>query len=99
MKFCRFMHKEGTRYGLVESVDGSDNITHSLSGPQLQMSAAGAPEQIVLPTDKAEKLDKPILLDAAKLLLPLPIVSKILCVGGTMRSMRRSWGTRCPLRR
>jgi 2-keto-4-pentenoate hydratase/2-oxohepta-3-ene-1,7-dioic acid hydratase in catechol pathway len=96
MKFCRFMHKDGTRYGLVESIDGSDSITHLLSGPQLQMSAAGAPEKIVLPTDTAEKLEEPILLEAARLLLPLPIVSKIICVGRNYAEHAKELGNEVP---
>ena len=96
MKFCRFIHKDGTRYGLVESVGGADSITHLLPGPQLQMSAAGVPEQIVLPTDKAEKLESAIALEAARVLMPLPIVSKILCVGRNYREHAQELGNEVP---
>jgi 2-keto-4-pentenoate hydratase/2-oxohepta-3-ene-1,7-dioic acid hydratase in catechol pathway len=82
MRFCRYVAKEGTRYGVVEAVDGVDQITRELPGPQLQVSEAGVPQQIVMPEASAgTPLEKPIALDAAKLLIPLPIVSKILCVG------------------
>jgi len=82
MRFCRYLSKKGTRYGLVETVDGRDVITHELPGPQLQVSEAGVPQQIVMPgLDAATALDVPMPLDAVPLLIPLPIVSKILCVG------------------
>ncbi len=82
MRFCRYLAKEGTRYGLVESVAGRDAITHELPGPQLQVTDAGAPHRVVLADPAAgRKLDPAIPLDEARLLIPLPITSKILCVG------------------
>lgn len=76
------MTKEGTRYGLVESVSGREVITHELPGPQLQVSQTGEPQAIKLAEAKDfRKLDTPLPLDEAKLLLPLPMVSKIMCVG------------------
>lgn len=82
MRFCRYLSKKGTRYGLVNTVDGRDTITHELPGPQLQVTEAGVPQQIVMPgLDAATALDVPMPLDAVPLLIPLPIVSKILCVG------------------
>jgi 2-keto-4-pentenoate hydratase/2-oxohepta-3-ene-1,7-dioic acid hydratase in catechol pathway len=82
MRFCRYLSKKGTRYGLVNTVDGRDTITHELPGPQLQVTEAGVPQQIVMPgLEVAAALDVPMPLDAVPLLIPLPIVSKILCVG------------------
>ncbi len=82
MRFCRYLAKEGTRYGLVESVAGRDTITHELPGPQLQVTDAGVPVKVVISEqDKGRKLETSIPLDEAKLLIPMPIVSKILCVG------------------
>ena len=49
MKFCRFLSMEGARFGLVESRNGEDVIVSELPSPQMQVSAAGVPEQIVLP--------------------------------------------------
>lgn len=82
MRFCRYVSKQGTRYGLVESVDGRDVITRDLGGPQLQVSEAGVPQRIVMPAaDSGTALAEPLALDSATLLIPLPLVSKILCVG------------------
>ena len=87
MKFCRFLGMEGSRFGLVESRDGQDFIVAELGSPQMQVSAAGVPEQIVLPEidpakpGSGKRLDVPFPLERAKLLIPFPIISKILCVG------------------
>ncbi len=96
MRFCRFIHKDGTRYGLVETVAGNDCITHLLPGPQLQMSAAGVPDRIVLPTEKTDKLETPVSIANAKLLIPMPIVSKILCVGRNYREHAQEMGNEVP---
>jgi 2-keto-4-pentenoate hydratase/2-oxohepta-3-ene-1,7-dioic acid hydratase in catechol pathway len=89
---------EGSRFGLVESRDGEDVIVSELGSPQMQVSAAGVPEQIVLPDPgdmtgsdevpgseekprSGKKIDPPFPLERAKLLIPFPIISKILCVG------------------
>lgn len=76
------MSKEGTRYGLVETVDGQDVITTDLPSPQLGVNEAGVPQSVVLPdVEQGRDLEQSIPLAEAKLLIPLPIVSKILCVG------------------
>jgi 2-keto-4-pentenoate hydratase/2-oxohepta-3-ene-1,7-dioic acid hydratase in catechol pathway len=82
MKFCRFVTADGSRFGLVESRDGRECIVAELGSPQMQVSSAGMPEQIVLPkADSAKPLETPMALDGATLLIPFPIVSKVLCVG------------------
>jgi 2-keto-4-pentenoate hydratase/2-oxohepta-3-ene-1,7-dioic acid hydratase in catechol pathway len=82
MKFCRFLGMEGSRFGLVETRDGHDFIISELGSPQMQVSAAGVPEQIVLPEIGSGKtIEEPFPLERAKLLIPFPIVSKIMCVG------------------
>ena len=82
MKFCRFVTKDGSRFGLVESRAGQDFIVSELASPQMQVSSAGVPEQIVLPqADSGKALDEPSPLERSTLLTPFPIVSKILCVG------------------
>ena len=82
MKFCRFVGMEGSRFGLVETRDGHDFIVSELGSPQMQVSAAGVPEQIVLPEiGSGKSIDEPFPLERAKLLTPFPIVSKIMCVG------------------
>jgi 2-keto-4-pentenoate hydratase/2-oxohepta-3-ene-1,7-dioic acid hydratase in catechol pathway len=82
MKICRFLGMEGSRFGLVESRDGQDFIISELGSPQMQVSGAGVPEQIVLPEAGSGKtIAEPFPLAKAKLLTPFPIVSKIMCVG------------------
>jgi 2-keto-4-pentenoate hydratase/2-oxohepta-3-ene-1,7-dioic acid hydratase in catechol pathway len=82
MKFCRFLGMEGSRFGLVETRDGQDFIVSELGSPQMQINAAGVPEQIVLPDIGSGKaIAEPFPLERAKLLSPFPIVSKIMCVG------------------
>lgn len=82
MKFCRFLGKDGSRFGLVETRDGHDYIVSELGSPQVQVSGAGVPELIVLPeAGSGKKLDEPLPLEKAKLLMPLPLVSKVMCVG------------------
>jgi 2-keto-4-pentenoate hydratase/2-oxohepta-3-ene-1,7-dioic acid hydratase in catechol pathway len=82
MKFCRFLGMDGSRFGLVETRDGKDFIVSELGSPQMQLNPAGVPEQIVLPEIGSGKtIDQPLPLDRAKLLIPFPIISKILCVG------------------
>ena len=82
MKFCRFLGMDGSRFGLVETRDGHDFIVSELGSPQMQVSGAGVPEQIVLPEIGSGKtIEEPFPLERAKLLIPFPIISKILCVG------------------
>lgn len=87
MKFCRFVTAEGSRFGLVELRDGQESIVAELASPQMEVSAAGVPERIVMreldssnPASGRE-LSEPLPLERAKLLIPFPLVSKILCVG------------------
>jgi 2-keto-4-pentenoate hydratase/2-oxohepta-3-ene-1,7-dioic acid hydratase in catechol pathway len=48
----------------------------------MQINEAGVPEQIVLPEISSGKtIDEPFPLERAKLLIPFPIISKIICVG------------------
>jgi 2-keto-4-pentenoate hydratase/2-oxohepta-3-ene-1,7-dioic acid hydratase in catechol pathway len=82
MKFCRFVYKDGSRFGLVEERDGQPVIVGLLGTPQMQVTGAGVPEQLVMPkASTATALDEPIPLDKARLLTPFPLVSKVMCVG------------------
>jgi len=82
VKFCRFLGAGGSRFGLVESRDGTECIVAELASPQMQVSGAGVPERIVMAAeDSARRLETPFPLERAKLLIPFPLVSKILCVG------------------
>jgi 2-keto-4-pentenoate hydratase/2-oxohepta-3-ene-1,7-dioic acid hydratase in catechol pathway len=82
MKFCRFLAVDGSRFGLVETREGRDYIVSELGSPQMQVNSAGVPELIVLPEPGSGKqIEEPFPLERAKLLIPFPIVSKIMCVG------------------
>ena len=93
MRFCRYMTKDGAKYGVVEDINGVDTITASMPGPQLMVSQYGIPDRVVLPEpEKFEKLEIPTALDAAVVLIPFPVVSKIVCVRPQLRRTRQ--GTR-----
>ncbi len=82
MKFCRFVYKDGSRFGLVEERDGQPVIVALLGTPQMQVTGAGVPELLVMPeASTATPLDEPVPLDKARLLTPFPLISKIMCVG------------------
>lgn len=97
MRFCRFRLNNGPRYGLVESIAGVDHITHSLPGPQLHTSESGTADRIVLASaDDAEKLPRALPLEEVTLLTPLPLLSKILCVGRNYAEHARELGNEVP---
>jgi len=97
MKFCRFLGTDGSRFGLVETRDGHDFIVSELGSPQMQVSAAGVPEQIVLPEIGSGKtIDVPFPLERAKLLTPFPIISKIMCVGRNYAAHASELGNALP---
>lgn len=97
MRLCRFRHNNGPRYGLLESIGGTDHITHTLPGPQLHTTEAGLADRIVLPDeDDAEKLSRSLSLDEVTLLTPLPLLSKIVCVGRNYREHAKELGNEVP---
>jgi 2-keto-4-pentenoate hydratase/2-oxohepta-3-ene-1,7-dioic acid hydratase in catechol pathway len=97
MRLCRFRLNNGPRYGLLETVDGEDRITYSLPGPQLHTNEAGLADRIVLPIEEqAEELSRPIRLDEVTLLTPLPLLSKIVCVGRNYREHAKELGNEVP---
>jgi 2-keto-4-pentenoate hydratase/2-oxohepta-3-ene-1,7-dioic acid hydratase in catechol pathway len=97
MKFCRFLGTDGSRFGLVETRDGHDFIVSELGSPQMQVSAAGVPEQIVLPEIGSGKtIAEPFPLERAKLLTPFPIISKIMCVGRNYAAHAKELGNALP---
>ncbi len=82
MRFCRFVDRDGIHYGLVENANGQDVITARLPGLHLEIDASGMPGRILLPdVSKAQPLPKPVPLDSASLLIPLPLVSKVVAIG------------------
>ena len=98
MRLCRFRHNNGPRYGLLESVaDGTDCITHTLPGPQLHTTESGLADCIVLPSeDDAQQLPRPLSLAEVTLLTPLPLLSKIVCVGRNYREHAKELGNEVP---
>lgn len=97
MRICRFRVNNGPRYGVLESVAGVDLITHTLPGPQLHTNEAGIADRIVLPfSDDAEKLPRALNLEEVVLLTPLPLLSKILCVGRNYREHAKELGNEVP---
>jgi 2-keto-4-pentenoate hydratase/2-oxohepta-3-ene-1,7-dioic acid hydratase in catechol pathway len=82
MRFCRFVDRDGVHYGLVESADGRDVIAARVPGPHLEIDSSGMPGGILLPDpSKAQPLPSAIPLDSARLLLPLPLVTKVVAIG------------------
>ena len=97
MRICRFRLNNGPRYGLIETVAGADRITHSIPGPQLHTDEAGLADRIVLPTEGlADELPRPFALDEVTLLTPLPLLSKIVCVGRNYREHAKELGNEVP---
>jgi 2-keto-4-pentenoate hydratase/2-oxohepta-3-ene-1,7-dioic acid hydratase in catechol pathway len=76
MKFCRFTYKGSPRYGLVESSNGVENITHLLATSPAQTGS--------LQAVKKEPIDATPFL-TAPLLAPVE-PSKIVCVGRNYRA-------------
>src|SRR6266700_2125521 len=87
MKYCRFLHNNEARYGLVESVVGKDTITRLLLTPPEE--ASGDLENI------ASKRIDPIALAEAALLEPVR-PSKIVCVGRNYREHAAELGNEVP---
>ena len=87
MKYCRFLHNNEARYGLVESVAGTDTITRLLLTPPEE--AAGGIE------DLASKRLAPVSLAEAALLEPVQ-PSKIVCVGRNYRDHAAELGHEVP---
>ena len=97
MRLCRFRHNNGPRYGLLESVAGADHITQTLPGPQLHTKEGGLADRILLPSEgDAERLSRPLSLDEVTLLTPLPLLSKIVCVGRNYREHAKELGNEVP---
>src|SRR6202166_3958039 len=86
MKYCRFTYKGSARYGLVESSNGVEHITHLLATPPEQVGNLKS-----VPTEQIEPL--PFL--QAALLVPVQ-PSKIVCVGRNYRGHAAEMGSEVP---
>ena len=84
MRYCRFQHGDGPRYGLIERRGEEDVIAALIdfdeSGQRSSSPAAGF---------------KPVLLSEAKLLAPV-VPSKIICVGRNYRDHAAEMGNEVP---
>jgi 2-keto-4-pentenoate hydratase/2-oxohepta-3-ene-1,7-dioic acid hydratase in catechol pathway len=97
MRLCRFRLNNGPRYGLIENIGGEDRITHSLPGPQLHTNEEGVANRIVLPVEgEAKELPRAWRIDEVTLLTPLPLLSKIVCVGRNYREHAKELGNEVP---
>lgn len=97
MRFCRFRLHNGPRYGLIQNVSGQDLITHSIAAPELHVTDSGVANRILLaPPSQAEPLSKPFSLDEVTLLTPLPLLSKVICVGRNYKEHVNEMGNEVP---
>lgn len=98
MRICRFRLNNGPRYGLIESVAGKDLITHYLPGPQLHTDEKGLADRIILPDpEEGKPLPTPVHMEEATLLTPLPLLSKVVCVGRNYREHVKELNNELPV--
>ena len=83
MKYCRISTSDGPQFGLIESIQGQEQIT--------QTAPDGA-----IPVWSQSKLTKPIALDGARFLEPVK-PSKIVCVGRNYRDHAKELGNEVPV--
>jgi 2-keto-4-pentenoate hydratase/2-oxohepta-3-ene-1,7-dioic acid hydratase in catechol pathway len=86
MKYCRFTYKGSARYGLVESSNGVERITHLLAIP---------PEQVGKLKSVPKEQIEPLPFLEAPLLTPVQ-PSKIVCVGRNYRGHAAEMGSEVP---
>lgn len=86
MRYCRFQMRGEARYGLVESVAGTDQITHLLLKP---------PEENLSPQNVRTERMEPQVFSEARLLAPVQ-PSKIVCVGRNYRAHAAELGNEVP---
>jgi 2-keto-4-pentenoate hydratase/2-oxohepta-3-ene-1,7-dioic acid hydratase in catechol pathway len=82
MKYCRFSTPDGPKYGLIEAINGIDQIT------QL------APDGPIPDLRRAQKMN-PLALASAHLLAPVQ-PAKIICVGRNYREHAKEFGNEPP---
>jgi 2-keto-4-pentenoate hydratase/2-oxohepta-3-ene-1,7-dioic acid hydratase in catechol pathway len=78
MKYCRFISAEGPRYGIIETIAGTDQITQIAPGNEV-------------PDFPSAKKIAPIPLASARLLAPVQ-PAKIVCVGRNYRDHVKELG-------
>ena len=82
MKYCRFTSSQGPAYGLIETINGTEQITQAATGDGIPNF--GAARKIT-----AEPLA------SAKLLAPVQ-PSKIICVGRNYADHAKEFGNEVP---
>lgn len=82
MKYCRFSSHDGPRFGFIETIAGSAQITQS------------APDGLIPDFSGAQKID-PLPLSSARLLVPVA-ASKIVCVGRNYSEHAKELGNEVP---
>lgn len=82
MKYCRFASSGGPRYGLIQSLNGVEHITHTAEGTVIP-DFLGAPEV------------SPVPLSSVALLAPVE-PSKIVCVGRNYADHAKEFGNEVP---
>lgn len=82
MKYCRFATRGGSKFGLIEKLNGSDHITHTAPGTE-------APDFV-----RAQKVP-PLRVESTRLLAPVQ-PSKIICVGRNYSEHAKELGNDVP---
>ncbi len=83
MKYCRFSSSDGPKYGLIETISGTEHVTHTANG------SAGVPDF------RSPKKIAPVPLASVKLLAPVE-PSKIVCVGRNYADHVKEFGNEVP---
>src|SRR5215472_7585472 len=82
MKYCRFSTADGPRYGLIESVKGTECVTRTIDG-------------VLLPDWPSAKEVSHVALSSLSLLAPVQ-PSKIICVGRNYADHAKEFGNEVP---
>ena len=83
MKYCRFATPDGPKYGLIETVAGVEQVTHTTNG-SAGIPDFGSPQKI-----------SPLPLASLRLLAPIT-PSKIVCVGRNYADHAKEFGNEVP---
>jgi 2-keto-4-pentenoate hydratase/2-oxohepta-3-ene-1,7-dioic acid hydratase in catechol pathway len=84
MKYCRFASPDGPRFGLIETLDGSEQITQT------------APDGVLPDFSKAKKITARPLSSSSSTLLYSVQPSKIVCVGRNYSEHAKELGNEVP---
>jgi 2-keto-4-pentenoate hydratase/2-oxohepta-3-ene-1,7-dioic acid hydratase in catechol pathway len=82
MKYCRFSSPDGPKYGLIQGLNGQDQITHTTAG-------------VEIPDFSGAQKVSPVPLSSVALLAPVQ-PSKIVCVGRNYADHAKEFGNEVP---